>query len=91
MELLLGGELYGPGADMWSVGCIFAELLLRNPLFGGTDDLNQVNLIVSCMGAPTEENWPGFKALRKSFTFKPVILALTTQLFSLSERVRCSV
>lgn len=34
-ELLLGAERYGPEVDVWSVGCIFAELLARKPLFPG--------------------------------------------------------
>jgi serine/threonine protein kinase len=34
-ELLLGADHYGPEVDVWSVGCIFAELLTRKPLFPG--------------------------------------------------------
>jgi serine/threonine protein kinase len=34
-ELLLGNERYGPEVDVWSVGCIFAELLAKKPLFPG--------------------------------------------------------
>jgi serine/threonine protein kinase len=34
-ELFLGSEHYGPEVDVWSVGCIFAELLSRKPLFPG--------------------------------------------------------
>jgi serine/threonine protein kinase len=34
-ELLLGTERYGPEVDVWSVGCIFAELLAKKPLFPG--------------------------------------------------------
>ena len=34
-ELLLGADHYGPEVDIWSVGCIFAELLGRKPLFPG--------------------------------------------------------
>jgi hypothetical protein len=34
-ELLLGADHYGPEVDVWSVGCIFAELLGRKPLFPG--------------------------------------------------------
>lgn len=37
-EVLLGNEKYGKAIDMWSVGCIFAELLLRDPLFKGEGD-----------------------------------------------------
>ena len=34
-ELLLGSDKYGPEVDMWSVGCIFAELLVGKPIFPG--------------------------------------------------------
>ncbi len=34
-ELLLGADVYGPEIDMWSIGCIFAELLVGKPIFPG--------------------------------------------------------
>ncbi|GMN63511.1 hypothetical protein TIFTF001_032588 [Ficus carica] len=37
-ELLLGTTQYGPAVDMWSVGCIFAELLHGKPIFPGKDE-----------------------------------------------------
>ena len=40
---------------MWSVGCIFAELLGRKPLFPGKDYVHQLNLIARVIGSPTEE------------------------------------
>lgn len=63
-ELLLGASEYSDGADMWSVGCIFAELLLRRPfLQGNQSDINQLNTIFRVFGTPTDENWPDHKAL----------------------------
>lgn len=38
-ELLLGATKYGPAVDMWSVGCIFAELLHGKPIFPGKDEV----------------------------------------------------
>lgn len=38
-ELLLGTTKYGPAVDMWSVGCIFAELLHGKPIFPGKDEV----------------------------------------------------
>jgi serine/threonine protein kinase len=32
-ELLFGSKMYGPGVDFWAAACIFAELVLRRPLF----------------------------------------------------------
>ena len=61
-ELLLGASEYSSAADMWSVGCIFAELLLRRPfLQGNQTDLNQLNTIFRVLGKPQDENWPDHK------------------------------
>lgn len=49
-ELLLGEVLYGPSVDMWSVGCIFAELLYGKPILPGKDELHQV----LCLGRKIE-------------------------------------
>ncbi|CAN1249649.1 Cyclin-dependent kinase C-2 [Linum perenne] len=58
-ELLLGATKYGPAVDMWSVGCIFAELLHGKPIFPGKDEPEQLNKIFELCGAPNEVNWPG--------------------------------
>lgn len=57
-ELLYGARMYGTGVDIWAVGCIVAELLLRNPFLPGDSDLNQLSLIFKVLGTPTETNWP---------------------------------
>ena len=57
-ELLFGATLYAGGVDMWAVGCIFAELLLRGPLFPGTSDIDQLARIFNVLGTPNESNWP---------------------------------
>lgn len=49
--------MYGTGVDIWAVGCILAELLLRVPFFPGESDLDQLTKIFSAMGTPTEDNW----------------------------------
>jgi serine/threonine protein kinase len=41
-ELLFGCKQYGVAADMWALGCIFAELMLRRPYMAGNSDLDQV-------------------------------------------------
>ena len=51
---------YGYAVDIWSVGCIFAELLLRTPYLAGESDLAQLELIFKALGTPTEEDWPVF-------------------------------
>jgi cell division cycle 2-like protein len=62
-ELLLNCSKYGCAVDMWSVGCIMAELFLREPLLQGQDELDQLNKIFKLLGTPTEENWPGWNTL----------------------------
>ncbi|XP_074591300.1 mitogen-activated protein kinase 4-like [Curcuma longa] len=49
-ELLLCCDYYGTSIDVWSVGCIFAELLGRKPIFPGTECLNQLKLIINVLG-----------------------------------------
>jgi cyclin-dependent kinase 7 len=62
-ELLFGAQSYGTAADMWSVGCIFAELLSRKPFFPGENQLNQLSLIFAALGTPVEAQWPGLTSL----------------------------
>jgi cyclin-dependent kinase 7 len=63
-ELLLGASEYCAAADMWSVGCIFAELLLRRPFLQGHEsDISQLDKIFTVFGTPTETNWPEHKTL----------------------------
>ena len=63
-ELLLGAYEYSAAADMWSVGCIFAELLLLRPFLQGKNtDISQLDTIFSVFGTPNETNWPDHQAL----------------------------
>jgi len=62
-ELLLGSQNYGPAVDMWSVGCIFAELLTRKPILPGRNEFEQIDLIFKTFGTPTEQTWPGLTKL----------------------------
>ena len=57
-ELLFGARMYGTGVDIWAVGCILAELLLRIPFFPGESDLDQLTKIFQAMGTPNDEIWP---------------------------------
>ena len=61
-ELLLNGKgaEYSPKVDMWSVGCIIAEMFRRKAFLKGNDDATQLDLIFHATGHPTQENWPGF-------------------------------
>jgi serine/threonine protein kinase len=55
-ELLLETKDYGPAVDVWSVGCILAELLRRKPFLPGTETKHQLELIFDVFGTPTEED-----------------------------------
>lgn len=62
-ELLLGSKTYGPAIDMWSVGCIFLELLKKdNPLQGKTE-FEQLEKIFRLLGTPKVAEWPEFPQL----------------------------
>jgi cyclin-dependent kinase len=58
-EILLGGRQYSTGVDMWSVGCIFAEMATRKPLFPGDSEIDEIFKIFKLLGTPTEQEWPG--------------------------------
>ena len=63
-ELLLGEQKYGSSIDMWSAGCLFAELLMRKPILTGRNELQQIQAIFQMFGTPTEETWPGVSSLQ---------------------------
>jgi len=54
-ELLLEVRDYGASVDVWSVGCILAELLRRKPFLPGSDTRNQLDLTFEVFGTPTED------------------------------------
>jgi len=58
-EILLGGKQYSTPVDIWSIGCIYAEMVTRCPLFPGDSEIDQLFRIFRCLGTPNEEIWPG--------------------------------
>ncbi|KAJ5397471.1 hypothetical protein N7509_005584 [Penicillium cosmopolitanum] len=62
-ELLLGADKYGTEIDMWSIGCIFGELLTKEPLLQGKNEVDQVSKIFTLTGPPNSQTWPGFRSL----------------------------
>lgn len=62
-ELLLGQKMYSTHIDMWSVGCIFGELLLNRALFAGKSEIEQIQILFRELGVPNEETWPGVSEL----------------------------
>lgn len=70
-ELLYGATRYGPAVDMWAVGCVLAELMLRRPWFPGSCDVDQLDRIFKALGAPSAAQWPGLEQLPHRLDFKP--------------------
>lgn len=62
-ELLFGAKHYDTAVDIWSIGIIFAELMLRTPYLPGQDDINQLDVTFRALGTPTEANWPNVTSL----------------------------
>ncbi|KAF7441141.1 Cyclin-dependent kinase catalytic subunit [Pleurotus ostreatus] len=63
-EVLLGSRHYSTAIDMWSVGCIFAEMAMHgHPLFPGDSEIDQIFKIFRILGTPNDETWPGVSAL----------------------------
>lgn len=54
-EIMLSFQNYTKAIDIWSVGCIFAEMLGSKVLFPGRDYVHQLNLILNILGTPSEE------------------------------------
>ncbi|XP_034940337.1 cyclin-dependent kinase 20-like isoform X2 [Chelonus insularis] len=62
-ELLYGAKIYTSAIDMWSVGCIFGEMINNSPLFPGETDIEQLAIVLKALGTPTSESWPELQSL----------------------------
>ncbi|KAM3357919.1 putative serine/threonine-protein kinase [Capsicum galapagoense] len=69
-ELLLGATDYGVGVDLWSAGCILAELLAGKPIMPGRTEVEQLHKIFKLCGSPSEEYWKKSR-LPHATIFKP--------------------
>jgi len=75
-DVLMGSRKYSTPIDIWSAGCIFAEMITGRPLFPGKDTSDQLHRIFKLMGTPTEQSWPAITELPdykmvKEFPFYP--------------------
>lgn len=79
-DVLFGAKLYSTSIDMWSAGCIFAELAnAGRPLFPGNDVNDQLKRIFKLLGTPTEATWSGISQLPE---YKPFPIYHPTMSFS---------
>lgn len=62
-DVLLGSRNYSTSIDMWSAGCILAEMLLGKPLFPGSSNEDELQKIFRIMGTPNERTWPGISQM----------------------------
>ncbi|XP_068192825.1 cyclin-dependent kinase 6 [Antennarius striatus] len=69
-EVLLNSA-YMSSVDMWSSGCIFAELFLRRPLFQGYTEVQQLQKIFEVIGLPSEKDWPKDSPVSYSLSWGP--------------------
>eukprot|EP01062_Namystynia_karyoxenos_P070198 TRINITY_DN65589_c0_g1_i1.p1 TRINITY_DN65589_c0_g1~~TRINITY_DN65589_c0_g1_i1.p1 ORF type:complete len:303 (+),score=115.69 TRINITY_DN65589_c0_g1_i1:119-1027(+) len=65
-DVLLGSIHYGCGVDMWSCGCIFAELATGKPLFAGKNDQDQLLRVFKFFGTPSDAQFPSMHTFPKS-------------------------
>lgn len=62
-EILLGSRHYSTAMDMWSIGCIFGEMVLNRPIFPGDSEIDELFRIFQVLGTPDQDSWPSVKDL----------------------------
>ena len=80
-ECILSQNEYSKAVDIWSIGCIFAELLGRQPLFPGDNYLDQIQKIISVLGSPNEADL-SFLKNEKQKAFVNKLARRTSQSFA---------
>ena len=75
-DVLLGSRTYNTSIDIWSAGCIMAEMYTGRPLFPGTTNEDELQKIFRLMGTPSEHSWPG---ISKFPEYKPSTHVYATQ------------
>ena len=75
-ELLIGSNIYDEGIDIWSIGCIFGFMVLKNTLFEGESEIDQLNKIMQFLGTPNFSQIPYYNNLNVSnnqFAYYPPV------------------
>ena len=68
-EIFYGDSYYGNKIDVWSIGCVFSELIIGKPLFKASNELGTLSNIIDYIGSPNEDNWPGVSSLPNFLPF----------------------
>ncbi|KAG4305011.1 hypothetical protein PORY_001686 [Pneumocystis oryctolagi] len=71
-DVLLGSRTYSTSIDIWSAGCIMAEMYTGRPLFPGSNNDDQLLKIFRLMGTPNERTWPGISQYPEYRTNYPI-------------------
>ena len=85
-ELLLGEEVYDFAIDIWSLGCIFSELITREPLFQGKNEVDELSKIFALLGPPNSRDWPEFRRLPNAKALHPLLSNAKTSNGGISPR-----
>jgi len=87
-DVLMGSRQYSTPVDVWSVGCIFAEMVNGRPLIAGTSEADQLDRIFRLLGTPSIADYPGIVELPEySATFLPMYPAPRNGIASLVPRL----
>ncbi|CAL5223146.1 g5613 [Coccomyxa viridis] len=81
-ELIFGATDYTTAIDLWSVGCVMAELLLGQPLFPGESGVDQLVEIIKVLGTPTREDIHGMNPNYTEFKFPHIKAHPWSKVFS---------
>ncbi|KAK2076166.1 Shaggy- protein kinase epsilon [Prototheca wickerhamii] len=81
-ELIFGATDYTCAIDVWSVGCVMAELLLGTPLFPGESGVDQLVEIIKVLGTPSREEIHAMNPNYTEFKFPPIKAHPWTKIFS---------
>jgi len=75
-DVLLGNKTYNNSIDIWSAGCIIAEMYTGRPLFPGSNNEDQLQRIFRILGTPSARTWPGISQLPE---YRPTFPMYATQ------------
>lgn len=75
-ELILGATKYSTSVDLWSGGCVLAEMFLMQPLFTGKDGINQLVEIIKVLGTPNPAELKGMNPNYPDYEFTPRVRPL---------------